>query len=124
MAQHYADINVAENMKFVHTTLDDSKPGCPHFEVNAFENDEWVGNYQRRGDWIEQVFVAENMRGRGICGKMLRHAKSKKKYLRLEVLANNNVAQHCYKKAKFKQHGKPYPSQWGDMVEMRWRSTT
>ena len=100
-------------MEFVHFTFDDSSRGMPHFEVNAFYEGRWVGHYQRRGDWIHNVFVADEMRGRGMCQKMLRHAIKQKKKLRLLVMADNIAAQRCYSKLGFKEIGRR-----GDAIEM------
>tara|TARA_B100000035_G_C20775222_1_gene454419 strand:- start:271 stop:585 length:315 start_codon:yes stop_codon:yes gene_type:complete len=88
-------------MNFVHYTFKDSTPRVPHFEINALIGKEWVGHYQRRGEWIENVFVREDMRRRGICKKMMMHAISQKKQLRLFVRNNNLEAQHSYKSVGF-----------------------
>lgn len=56
-------------MKFVLYIFKDSTPRVPHFEINAFDGEDWVGHYQCNRDWIENVFVNEDMRKRGICKK-------------------------------------------------------
>ena len=89
-------------MKFVHYTLEDSTSSVPHFEINAFEGEQWAGHYQRRGDWIENVFVNEEMRGKGICKKMMRHAIKQKKRLKLFVKNDNEGAKKCYTSVGFK----------------------
>ena len=88
-------------MNFVRDTFKNSTPSVPHFEINAFIGNEWVGHYQRNGEWIENVFVREDMRRRGICKKMMMHAISQKKQLRLFVRNNNLEAQRCYRSVGF-----------------------
>lgn len=88
-------------MKFVHFTFEDSTARVPHFEINAFIENEWAGHYQRNGEWIENVFVNEDMRGKGICKKMMMHAISQKKQLRLFVRNDNLGAQRCYESVGF-----------------------
>lgn len=90
-------------MKFVHYTFEDSTPNVPHFEINAFDGDEWAGHYQRRGDWIENVIVNEKMRGKGICKKMMNHAIKHKKRLKLLVRNDNEGAKRCYTSVGFKR---------------------
>lgn len=92
-------------MEFVHFTFPDSSRSLPHFEVNAFYDGQWIGHYQRRGDWIHNVFIDGEMRGRGMCQKMLHHAIKHKKRLRLLVLPDNIAAQRCYSKLGFKEVG-------------------
>lgn len=89
-------------MKFVHFTFEDSTPRIPHFEINAFVGNQWAGHYQRNGEWIENVFVNEEMRGMGICKKMMKHAISQKKQLRLFVRNDNPGAIKCYLSVGFK----------------------
>jgi len=89
-------------MKFVHYTFDNSTSEVPHFEINAFVGDEWAGHYQRRRDWIENVFVNEEMRGKGVCKKMMRHAIKHKKHLILLVKNDNDGARRCYLAVGFK----------------------
>lgn len=66
-------------MKFVHYTFEDSTSSVPRFEINAFDGDVWVGHCQRRGEWIENVFVCEKMRCKGMCKKLMKHAIKQKK---------------------------------------------
>ena len=89
-------------MKFVHYTFKDSTPRVPHFEINAFDGEDWVGHYQRRGEWIENVFVCEKMRCKGMCKKLMRHAIKQKKRLRLLVRNENEGAIRCYLSVGFK----------------------
>lgn len=89
-------------MKFVYWTFEDSTPEIPHFEINVFFGDKWAGHYQRRGEWIENVFVNEDMRGKGVCKEMMRHAIKNEKQLRLFVRNDNYGAIRCYKSVGFK----------------------
>lgn len=90
-------------MEFTHFTFEDSSKKVPHFAVNAFYKGNWVGHYERHGDWIYDVYITNEMRGKGMCQKMLRHALKQKKHLRLQVLENNPAAQRCYSKLGFKE---------------------
>ena len=79
-----------------------SKAQC-HFEVNGFYKGEWVGHYQRRGDWIENVYIPEKKRGMGLCAKLLSHATWGEDNLRVAVNPENIPARKCYKAAGFKE---------------------
>ena len=79
----------------------------PHYEVNGFLDGEWAGHYQRRGPWIENVFVSDEMRGKGICKKLMMHAISKRdETLKLTVLPDNEPAKRCYASVGFQVVGK------------------
>ena len=93
-------------MKFVHYTFPDSTSAVPHFEVNAFQGDVWVGHYQRRGRWLENVFVPPQQRGRGACAALVRHAVAARKGLRLLVRHDNAAARACYARAGFVETGR------------------
>lgn len=93
-------------MEFVRYNFNNSTRSVPHFEMNAFYKNKWVGHYQRRGNLIENVFIVQEMRGKGMCQMMLRHAINTKKHLRLKVLENNKAAKHCYTKLGFKEVGR------------------
>ena len=88
-------------MRFVHYTFPDSSRAQPHFEVNAFRGDTWLGHYQRRGRWLENVFVPPEQRGRGVCAALVRHAVAARKGLRLLVWEDNTAARRCYTRVGF-----------------------
>jgi hypothetical protein len=85
-------------MMFVHYTFKDSTPRVPHFEINVFIGNEWVGHYPRNGEWIEN----EHMHGRCICKKNDDACNFTKEAATLFGRNNNQVAQHCYESVGFK----------------------
>ena len=55
--------------------------------------------------WLEDIFVAEEFRGRGVGSKFIRYVKARypEKILRLEAEADNNSALELYKHFGFKE---------------------
>lgn len=90
-------------MEYVRFNYNDTTHRVPHFEMNAFYKGKWIGHYQRRGDLIENVFIVQEMRGKGMCQMMLRHEIKQKKHLRIQVLESNLAAKRCYMKLGFKE---------------------
>ena len=89
-------------MKCKRFTEEDSTKNVPHYEINCFDDTgEWLGHYQIKGHWLEQVFVSKKMRNKGICKKLVKNAVSRKKNLKLIVKPNNTSAIKCYESVGF-----------------------
>lgn len=89
-----------QNMEFTRFNFGNAPE---HYEINAFIDNKWVGHYQKRDDWIENVYINEKMRGRGLCTKLMEHATNGKDNLRVAVNPENIPAIYCYRAVGFKE---------------------